>query len=91
MQRIFSAVPWMMRLTGSPKLPGNTPAEQIQTLAERVEAINEPGRVLLGEYQLAEYSNRAYDMDKANRAVRDMWRKLVIHRYQKLARLLFGK
>lgn len=85
MERLFLSVDRMLSLAGGRTKPNQTPAERVRLLVKRVPDAGLDAKILLDEYERAEYSPHPPDVNKARQAGRRMqW--IVIQ--WRLARLL---
>jgi hypothetical protein len=76
LERIFSGVPFMLRLLGGSSSPSQTPAEQINTLVGLMPSGSEPAAVILEEYQRSIYSPYPPDVQNARQASSILWRQV---------------
>ena len=77
MEKIYSVVPFSLKLlrSGNPSLL--TPAEQVRELVKWVPQAETAGAVLLEEAQKAIFSRSAYDLERARKARREIWLKVI--------------
>lgn len=72
LERSYGAVNLALRLMGHPASPANTPNERATQLRSWLPQAAEPARVVVEEYQRAQYSLRPGDLERARKASRQV-------------------
>jgi transglutaminase-like putative cysteine protease len=75
-ERMFTQIPWMLKLLGHGTETGTTPQEQVQKLVADLPDAKEYASNLLDQYQLAVYSPHPFDLALARQAYLQLWRQV---------------
>ena len=68
---------WMFTLLGRRAIPGQTPSERSDLLAQSLPSGRQPIQSFLEEYLKAEYSSHAVDFHRAQQANRELWKTVL--------------
>jgi transglutaminase-like putative cysteine protease len=87
-ERMFNQVTWMLKLLGYAVEAGTTPQEQVETLISHIPDAQEPGSILLTQFQLAVYSPHPFDLAHARQANLRLWRLVTVKSTKRVVKWL---
>lgn len=82
--KLFSEIPWMLRLLGKGASPGQTPAEQINVVIQTLPSASDHAQALLEEYEIFTFSPRHGDLETARLAHSRLWGQVLIASIKRL-------